>query len=363
MPQHHYTQISLEERIIIQNRLENGESIRCIARSINRNPSSVSREIIRNGEHRKSRVNIPHELYLDSRHFRGTDKVDKIRSRKKSYRKRLHEFNKSRYKAKDAEIKALRRTKEQPLALTTVSYGETRKYVLEKLTLRWSPEQISGRLSLEGKLPYVSARAIYAFIYLPENKRLIKHLRRRGKPKRIKNNVVFNKTKNKRNISERPSIINTLGRFGDLEGDTIFGKDTKDRILTHVERKSGLLSASLVRGYNGQNISKQTILDTRRVFGKTTSITYDNGSEFTMWQQTEKQLHTTIYFANPYHSWERGRNENTNGLIRDFFPKGTDFKKVTKADILEVESLINNRPRKRLQWLTPLEYYKSQCCT
>ena len=363
MSQHYYTQISLEERIIIQNRLENGESIRCIAKSIGRSPSSVSREIMRNGEPHRSRVNIPHELYLDSRHFRGTDKVDKIRSRKESYRKRLHEFNKPHYRAKDAEIKALRRTKEQPLILTTASYSETRRYVLEKLALRWSPEQISGRIKLEGELAYVSARAIYAFIYLPENKKLVKHLRRRGKPKRLKTNLAFNKTDNRRNISERPDIINTLGRFGDLEGDTIFGKDTKDRILTHVERKSGLLSASLIKGYNGQNVSKQTILDTERVFDMVTSITYDNGSEFTMWQQTEKQLQTTIYFANPYHSWERGRNENTNGLIRDFFPKGTDFKKITKADILEVESLINNRPRKRLQWLTPLEYYKSQCCT
>ena len=363
MPQHHYTQISLEERIIIQNRLENGESIRCIAKSIGRNPSSVSREIMRNGEPHKSRVNIPHELYLDSRHFRGTDEVDKIRSRKESYRKRLHKFSKPCYKAKEAGIKALNRTKKQSLILNTVSYSETRKYILEKLALRWSPEQISGRIRLENKLPYVSARAIYAFIYLPENKRLIKYLRRRGKPKRSKTNLAFNKTKDKRSISERPDVINALGRFGDLEGDTVFGKDTKDRILTHVERKSGLLSASLVRGYNGQNISKQTILDTKRVFGKAASITYDNGSEFTMWRQTEKQLDTIIYFANPYHSWERGRNENTNGLIRDFFPKGTDFKKITKADILEVESLINNRPRKRLHWLTPMEYYKSQCCT
>ena len=114
---------------------------------------------------------------------------------------------------------------------------------------------------------------------------------------------------------------------------------------------------------NRKNISKQTILDTKRVFGKSASITYDNGSEFTMWRQTEKQLDTIIYFANPYHSWERGRNENANGLIRDFLPKGTDFKKITKADILEVESLINNRPRKRLHWLTPMEYYKSQGST
>lgn len=89
------------------------------------------------------------------------------------------------------------------------------------------------------------------------------------------------------------------------------------------------------------------------------TITYDNGVEFAGWRQTEQELNTKIYFANPYHSWERGRNENANGLIRDFFPKGTDFKKLTNRDILKVESMLNNRPRKRFQWLTPLEYAAS----
>ena len=146
-----------------------------------------------------------------------------------------------------------------------------------------------------------------------------------------------------------------------MEGDTIFGKDTKDRILTHVERKSGLLSASLVRGYNSHSIAKQTVKDTNRIFGKgnVKSITYDNGIEFSLWKQTAKELDIDIYFANPYHSWERGRNENTNGLIRDFFPKGTDFKRITKSDIMRVESLINNRPRKRLGWKTPFEVYRA----
>lgn len=362
MSHRHYTQLSLEDRIIIQNRLENNESIRKIAKSINKSPSTVSREIKRNGVFRKTRVNIPHELYLDSRNFRGTAKVDKIRLRKLSYSKRLITFNKH-YKAKDASYKALTRTKKQLLVLQDVAYKDTYNYVLDKLSLRWSPEQIAGRLKLENKLAYVSARAIYAFIYLPENKKLIKFLRRRGRPKRINHKLIFNKTTHKRNIAERPLVIDKLNRIGDLEGDTIFGKDTKDRILTHVERKSGLLSVSLIRNYNGHNISKQTILDVKRMFGRVMSITYDNGSEFSLWQQTEKQLKTIIYFANPYHSWERGRNENANGLVRDFFPKGTDFKKITKTDIIKVEYLINNRPRKRLQWLTPLEYYESKCCS
>jgi len=108
---------------------------------------------------------------------------------------------------------------------------------------------------------------------------------------------------------------------------------------------------------------KQTILDLERLSRHTgalpKTITYDNGVEFAGWRQTEQELNTKIYFANPYHSWERGRNENTNGLIRDFFSKGTDFKKLTNRDILKVESMLNNRPRKRFQWLTPLEYAAS----
>ena len=107
-------------------------------------------------------------------------------------------------------------------------------------------------------------------------------------------------------------------------------------------------------------IAKQTAKDIENIFGKVRTITYDNGVEFSLWKETEKNLGITIYFANPYHSWERGRNENTNGLIRDFFPKGTDFKRLTQKDILRVTDLINNRPRKRLQWLTPLEIYESQ---
>ena len=127
-----------------------------------------------------------------------------------------------------------------------------------------------------------------------------------------------------------------------------------------MDRKSGLLSASLIHNYNAHKVTKQTNLDITSVFGKIKSITYDNGIEFSLWKITEKELNANIYFANPYHSWERGRNENANGLIRDFLPKGTDFKKLTKRDIVEITNLINNRPRKRLEWKTPLEVYRSR---
>lgn len=357
MSQSKYTQLSLKERIVIENRLKNNESLRSIAQCLGRNVSTISREIKKNGSPpKRTRVNKPRELKLDSRHYRGRQYVDTIRSKKERYQDRLNEFRRPRYLAEDAHKKAMERIKKQALLLNMYTYSKTREYVKEKLKLRWSPEQISGRLSIEHQLPYVSHKAIYRFIY---QEGLEECLRRRGRKKCPRKYLIFNKTnRNKHNISERPQEVNNLKRYGDLEGDTIFGLDTKDRILTHVERKTGLLSASLVRSFNANKIAKQTAKDIRNVFGDVKTITYDNGVEFSLWKETEKNLGITIYFANPYHSWERGRNENANGLIRDFFPKGTDFKRLTQKDILKVTNLINNRPRKRLFWLTPLEYQR-----
>lgn len=353
-----YTQLSYEERVVIETLRKNSKSIREIAESLGRNVSTISRELRRNQiSQRKTRVNIPSEFYLDSRNFRGTIRVDEIRIRKESYRKRKHTFQKSNYDAKIATRKSLNRRKKQYLLLTQENYLQTKEYVDLKLKERWSPEQIAGRIKLEDKIPYVSHMAIYRYIHLFNQER---YLRRKGKKKCPVWRLKYNRaSRNKHNISERPQEINNLSRFGDLEGDTIFGKDIKDRLLTHVDRKTGILSVSLVRNYDACKIYKQTTKDIKRIFGEAKSITYDNGSEFTLWKQMEEELKTIIYFANPYHSWERGRNENANGLIRDFLPKGTDFKKLTQKDILDIESKINNRPRKRFQWLTPLEYAKS----
>jgi transposase, IS30 family len=116
------------------------------------------------------------------------------------------------------------------------------------------------------------------------------------------------------------------------------------------------VSIGLVKGYDSHRIRQQTGHDVRRVFSNGThTITYDNGSEFSAWQCTEADLDIDIYFADPYRSSQRGRNENLNGLVRDYFPKGTDFKKLHKKDILNIESLLNNRPRKRFNGLTTIE--------
>ena len=216
--------------------------------------------------------------------------------------------------------------------------------------MRWSPEQISLRIDaiLAGQalkdddgwtgdtgLRPVSRMAVCRYIYSlngNERKKAISSLRRRGKPFKNTAKLPYNNTnRGKHSIHDRPASIDNLESYTDLEGDTVFGLDTKDRLLTHTERKSGLGSISLVIGYNATSITKQTKVDIERVFGKSnvTTITYDNGAEFSSWRATEKTLAVDIYFADPYKSSQRGRNENFNGLIRDFYPKGTDFKKLT----------------------------------
>ena len=190
------------------------------------------------------------------------------------------------------------------------------------------------------------------------------YLPRRGKKYRKSSKIPYNKTNNRHSIDERPKIVDLLLRLGDFEGDTIVGKDKKDRLLPHIERISGKTAISLVLNFNASKIAARSEEDIARVFGdsKIRTITYDNGVEFSDWQTLEEHLNaqgedTKIYFAHPYHSWERGRSENINGLIRRFLPKGTDFKDLTKSDILMIEDMLNNRPRKRLGWLTPNEVY------
>lgn len=130
--------------------------------------------------------------------------------------------------------------------------------------------------------------------------------------------------------------------------------------MTHVDRKSGLASLSLVLGYDSDRIHRTASDDIARVFGNVHTITYDNGSEFSAWRRTENDTGATVYFADAYHSSQRARNENLNGLVRDFIPKGTDFKKLTPTYILEIEAILNTRPRVRLEGLTPLEAYVSE---
>ena len=281
MPQRKYTQLSSEERIVIETLLRSSAGVREIARMLNRSPSTISRELRRNQNFaKKTRVNKPKELRLDSRRFRGTAKVPVIREKKARYRKRLCQFERINYLAKSAQQKTLARCKKQSLLLELSRYQQTREFVKSRLRLRWSPEQIAGRLQIEinkrdksASLLYVSPKAIYKYA---KKYNLHKPLRRRGKKYRCSRIPAGWMSAGKRNIATRPGVVDELGRLGDLEGDTIFGKDSRDRLLTHVERKTGLVSISLVRGYDVHKIQKTDHTRPRKAQQAHRSLTKDH---------------------------------------------------------------------------------------
>lgn len=237
-----------------------------------------------------------------------------------------------------------------------------KKYILQKLKLYWSPEQIAGRLRREGVT--ICHETIYGYII--RHKKLRKYLRcSKGKYRRRHGTLKREKQREsgkKRWIGERPQIINERGRIGDWEGDTIIGLERTKRILTHVERKTGYLIADKLDLVSAEIVAEKIAKNFRKMpKEKRWSITYDNGTEFSAYETIEKKTKATVYFANPYHSWERGTNENTNGLLRQFFPKRSSFAKLTKGDVDKAVKLLNRRPRKRLRYLTPFEMF--HCAT
>jgi len=236
-------------------------------------------------------------------------------------------------------------------------------YIEIKLKQYWSPEQISGRLKIDypnNKNKQIGKDSIYKYIH-DERRDLVKYLRcQKGKYRCRYGTRIREKQRReqeKKRIDVRPEIVEKKERIGDWEGDTIVGRD-KSHILTHVDRKSGFgIADKLVRG-----LAELTRITTQERFNKISknkkhTITYDNGSTFAEYELTEKKTGIDIYFANPYHSWERGCNENFNGLLRQFFPKKSSFVMITQERIENIVKLINNRPRKRLNYLTPAEVF------
>jgi IS30 family transposase len=235
------------------------------------------------------------------------------------------------------------------------------KLAIELLVLGWSPDQIAGRSKLEFKAQLFAPATIYNNVN--PNKELNKLLpRKHNKYRRRKDGNIRKceraELSSKRSIEIRPEIVNRRERIGDWEGDTIIGKERTARILTHVERKTGYLLAKLLYDVSVEKIRAKTIESFRNIPEESReTITLDNGTEFADWDMTERELAMQIYFANAYHSWERGANENTNGLVRRYFPKGTYFSKIKIKQLNDVVESINHRPRKRLGYRMPYEEF------
>jgi IS30 family transposase len=314
-----FKHFSIEEREKLQLMRWEGRSIRQMARELGRSPSSVSREFQRSfpPERKMYTPRMAHERALGKRRCRG--RKDRL---------------------KNVEIRA---------------------YVISHLKQRWSPEQISGRMKKEG-VGAISHEAIYQFVYAN-----IAH----GNPRRgFEDLRVYLRRKRKLrqphgmrkcrwlkpqgvSIELRPRIVNERKRVGDWESDTVVSSNHRPGINTLVERKTGLLCMTKLKS-GVAKVTAEVVRDRLKTLPRYT-ITFDNGKENFEWKKIEKELAVKTFFAHPYCSGERGTNENTNGLIRQYFPKKTDFTKVPDDLIKQVEYDLNTRPRKRLNWLTPLE--------
>lgn len=222
----------------------------------------------------------------------------------------------------------------------------------------WSPEQISGRLKLEGI--FVSHEKIYQHIWADKKTggSLFNHLRHHGRKynKRSSGKAGRSQIPNRIDIKERPAIVETKSRVGDWEGDTIIGAKHQGAILSYVDRKSKFTVLSKLHLKTAKNVAAATVKRFSKL-GHIHTITYDNGKEFSHHELISKKTGASCYFATPYHSWERGLNEHTNGLVRQYFPKSTNFENITEKEIAKVEKLLNNRPRKVLGYLKPKEVY------
>jgi len=233
-------------------------------------------------------------------------------------------------------------------------------YISEKIrSEQWSPEQIKGHADVNG-IPMVSHETIYKITRTDKKnggdlyKNCRHRLKNRARPVGGKILVI----KNKRSIDDRPSVVDERSRIGDWEVDTIVGPSNKGAVLTMVDRKSGFLFLrKLDRGKNADALSKVMVDALMPYKSDVQTITSDNGTEFARHTEISQKLGADFYFAHPYSSWERGSNENTNGLIRQYMPKRQGFDDISDLQIKEIQTKINRRPRKKLGYLTPAQVF------
>ena len=318
-----YTHFTLDERKYLQKLLSEGLSIRKISEILERAPSSVSREIRRN------------------------------RAKYKPHHKPDNKYWYNHWRANNLYI--LRRRNQDRAALKPGT--EEWDYIISGLEHYWSPAAIAGRWHLEHPdRKTLCVSTIYRYIKQWKFPRITakSHLRRRGKHM-LPRSSCYNSIQPDRIIPQWPDTIRSRTRIGDWEGDTVYGAVGKGLLVTLVDRKSKLLRMGL--------LVKRSAEETRLVIEKrlkglpVKSISLDNGSEFSEFRKLEQDLSTLVYFAEPHKPWQRGTNENTNDIVRFFFPIGFDFRTITDDDVQFVEDLINNRPRACLNWKTPAEVF------
>jgi IS30 family transposase len=304
-----YTQLTREERYQIYALKTAGQSKTQIAKVIGRHKSTISREMARNCG------------------LRG-------------------------YRPKQADSLAVNRRQEKPACRIPC---ESWSRVDQLLREYWSPEQISNWLRQEEKTR-ISPEWIYQYIL--RNKQasgdLYKYLRcQKQRKKRYGSPDRRGQIKGRISIDERPEVVNERSRIGDWEADTVIGKQGGDVLVTLVERKTRWSMIGKAPNRTAQEVRAVIVRRLLPLASHVQTLTYDNGKEFAFHQDIDKELQSNGYFAHPYHSWERGLNENTNGLIRQFFPKGKDLSEVTDEEIQRVMDKLNNRPRKCLGFKTP----------
>jgi len=223
----------------------------------------------------------------------------------------------------------------------------------------WSPQQIHGWLKRKRK-PTVSPERIYQYIYADQRRggTLYRHLRSQKKQRRrYRGYIRRGQIPNRVSIDERPKIVASKRRYGDWEADTIIGANHQGALLSFTERKSKLVRLIKLKDKCASTVCRTASKLLASVRDRLHTITVDNGKEFCEHEALAAALSCKIYFAHPYASWERGVNENTNGLIRQYFPKKYDFAQITNRDVRRAEALLNNRPRKTLGYRTPHEVF------
>ncbi len=317
-----YRQLTLEERYVIAHLKLCKLSLREIARRLGRHHSTISREIKRNGPA------VSHWVYwYDVAHPRAVER----RTRPRHHRRRNHH------------------------ALY--------EYVAQRLRAHWSPETIAGRLELDypgQSAMRVSHETVYRWIFrdaqaggqLYRCLRLSHKRRRRQRRYGSLRGLIPGRV----SIAERPAVVEARKRFGDWEGDTLYGRRTRVCLLTQVERKSRYLIAGKIDDRRASTVARRKIEQFSLVPKRwRRTLTLDNGKEFAAFKTVEQATGLSVFFADAYCAWQRGTNENTNGLLRRYFPKGTDFSLISDDQLAFVVHALNNRPRKCLGYRTPHE--------